>query len=515
MTELRARRRSSGSRGPRAQRSLRSTEHHRTLTNPNPPDRLLSDDEVAHIHQRAVDFLQEHGIRFLLPEARELLAAAGASIGVPGDDQRVRLSAQLVFEALRTAPDNFSVQAPHPSRNLEIGADKVVFLPVGGPPFVSDLDGGRRAGTLADFENFAKLTQSFDILHANTPTIEPQDVPINERHLRSQYTQLTLTDRVPFVFARGRQRVADAFEMYKLRHGLDDEAFAATPVCWTNINTNSPRQVDVPMSLGIIDFARAGQPCIMTPFTLAGAMAPVSMAGALLIQHLEVLAAVTLAQVARPGAPVMYGGFTSNVDMKSGSPAFGTPEAVQGAVATGQLARHIGLPWRSSGSSTSPIEDAQGAAETMINLQGALRGGANLVMHSAGWQEGGLCASYEKFILDVEILQIIAESWQPVVVDEAELAYDAIAEVEPGGHFFGSQHTLDRFETAFHQPLVSTRENYEQWVENGSLDARTRANAVWKQQLGDFEPPEMDDGIHEELLEFVDRRIAEGGAAVD
>jgi len=222
-----------------------------------------------------------------------------------------------------------------------------------------------------------------------------------------------------------------------------------------------------------------------------------------------------LSQVTRTGAPVVYGGFTSNVDMRSGSPAFGTPEAVRAAVATGQLARHVGLPFRSSGSSTSPIEDAQGAWETVFNLNGALRGGANIVLHAAGWQEGGLVASLEKFVLDVEMLTTIIESWQPIEVNADELAYDSIAEVEPGGHFFGTQHTLDRFETAFVDPIVAVRQSFEAWTEGGSSDARTRANAVWKSWLHDFEPPERDEAVMAELEDFVARRTAEGGAPVE
>ena len=267
--------------------------------------------------------------------------------------------------------------------------------------------------------------------------------------------------------------------------------------------------------MGIIEMACHGQPCIITPFTLAGAMAPASLAGALLLQHLEVLAGITLSQVTRIGAPVVYGGFTSNVDMRSGSPAFGTPEAVRAAVATGQLARHVGLPFRSSGSSTSPIEDAQGAWETVFNLQGALRGGANIVLHAAGWQEGGLVASMEKFVLDVEMLTTIIESWQPVEVNVDELAYDTIAEVEPGGHFFGTQHTLDRFETAFVDPIVAVRQSFEAWTEGGSPDARTRANTVWKSWLHEFEPPKRDEAVMAELEDFVARRTADGGAPVE
>jgi len=319
-----------------------------------------------------------------------------------------------------------------------------------------------------------------------------------------------------FLFSRGRERVRDSFDLVKLRYGIEsDEEFAQASRCWTNINTNSPRQIDIPMSMGIIDFAQMGQANIMTPFTLAGAMAPVTLAGALVLQHMEVLAAVTLAQLVRPGAPVLYGAFTSNVDMKSGSPSFGTPEAFKGALASGQLARHVGLPWRSSGSSASNVVDAQAGYETMLNTYGAMLGGANFIMHAAGWQEGGLSASLEKFVVDIEMCQMIAENCQPVVVDDAELALDAILDVGPGGHFFGTQHTLDRFETAFYQPTVFSRANFEQWTEEGSKRTDERATEEWQKVLAEFEKPSVDDEIVAAMHDFVERRAAEGGAAPD
>ena len=492
-------------------RPRRPTDHLRRARYPSPPREILSADEVAHIHHEAKRLLQEHGMRVLFGEARTILAEAGAAV----DDDMVRIPAEVVDHAVAAAPSSFTVRAPDPRHDLALGAGRVAFLPVGGPPFVSDLDRGRRTGTLEDLENFLRLTQDFDVLHALGPCVEAQDVPVDVRHLHTTRSILTLSDKTPYLFTRGRQRVADVFEMLRIRLGIDRETFESAPRVWANINTNSPRQLDVPMAMGIIDMARAQQACMMTPFTLAGAMAPVSLAGALLLQHAELLAAVTLSQLTRPGAPVVYGGFTSNVDLRTGSPSFGTPEAMQGAIATGQLARHVGLPWRSSGSSASPVEDAQGAWETLFNLRGAIEGGADVVLHAAGWQEGGLVASYEKLVLDVEMLQTVVESWQPIAVDDDALAYDAIAGVEPGGHFFGEPHTIERFETAFYEPLVATRSSYEQWVEQGSLGARARANAIWKQRLADHESPAVDDAIVAELDDFVARRHAEGGAPPD
>ncbi len=489
------------------------TSHHRNLVNPFEPLRVLSDDQVAHLHDSAVRYLADEGIKVLLAEARDIFAANGC----PSDDEMiVRIDPDRIAQALQDAPQSFVLNAPNPERSFTIGGNNLALLPVGGPPFVSDLKNGRRAGTLADQENFLRLTQHYDVMAATAPCVEPDDIPINHRHLRSGLATFTLTDKSPFLFARGRDRVRDSFDLVKLRFGLEsDEELAEQPRCWTNINTNSPRQLDIPMSLGIIDFARMGQPNIMTPFTLAGAMAPVTLAGALVLQHMEVLAAVTLAQLVRPGAPVLYGAFTSNVDMKSGSPSFGTPEAFKGALASGQLARHVGLPWRSSGSSASNVVDAQAGYETMLNTYGAFLGGANWIMHSAGWQEGGLSASYEKFVIDIEMCTMIAENCQPVLVDDAELALDVITDVGPGGHFFGTQHTLDRFETAFFRPAAFSRANFEQWTEEGSQRTDERATAIWTDILANFEPPPLDESVREAMDAFVERRISEGGAPPD
>jgi trimethylamine--corrinoid protein Co-methyltransferase len=494
-----------------AERSKRSTEVYRQLVNPHEPPKVLSEDEVAHIHLRAVEFLRDHGMRVLLPEASELLASAGARVV----DGMVRLDPEMVEAAVASAPREFSLAARNPRYDAHLGGQNVNFLPAGGPPFASDLERGRRTGSFADFTDFIKMSQSFDVMHMLAPSVEATDIAVNIRHLHTMRATLTLSDKVPYMFARGRSQMADYLDMLEIAFGVGREELARRPVTWTNINTNSPLQLDVPMAMAIIDCAKAGQPVIMTPFTLAGAMAPVTLAGALVLQHIEALLAITLSQTAMPGAPVVYGAFTSNVDMKSGSPAFGTPEAMRGAYASGQLARHLGLPWRSSGSSASNTPDAQGGYETMINMYGALMGGADIILHAAGWQEGGLTASYEKFILDIEMLQILAEGLQPVIVNDDELAIDAILDVGPGGHFFGTQHTLDRFETAFYDPLVFSRTNFEQWEQEGSKDAQRRALGVWKKVLADFEPPPIDDAIVAELDDYVARRTAEGGSPPD
>ncbi|MFV1962789.1 MAG: trimethylamine methyltransferase family protein [Acidimicrobiia bacterium] len=502
----RQRRRGSKDRGARAS----STAHYRHLVNPFEPLRVLEDGQVERIHQAALEVLADDGIQVLLPEARTLFRAAGAT--VDEDAQLVRLGPELVAAFLATAPAEFDITPREPMRRVHVGGRQVVMIPAGGPPHATDLDRGKRTGTLEDFENFVRLTQHFDVIHTINPMVEPQDVPLELRHLEMMRTMLTLSDKTPFVYSRGRGKVTDSFEMLRIALGLSEDQFVEKAHCYTVINTNSPRQLDVPMCLGLIQFAEKNQVSIVTPFTLSGAMAPVTLSGALTLQHAEALAGIALAQIVRPGAPVVYGAFTSNVDMRSGAPAFGTPEAVKAALASGQLARHVGLPWRSSAVSTSNIADAQAGYETMMNMMGAVLAGANIIIHAAGWVESGLSASFEKFILDVEMVQMFAEVFQPLETSETDIAVDAIRSVEPGGHFFGTQHTLERYSTAFYEPIVFTRQNFGQWTEAGSKTATERANPIWKQIITDFEAPPLEDSVREELDAFVERRTSEGGA---
>ena len=508
-----------GRRGGRRGRSARRasqparSERYRRLVNPFAWLELLSEDHVAEIHRAALAILADDGIRVLLPEARRRFEVAGCKVDEP--EQMVRLDPDVVDRALGSAPSRFDVTPRAAERRITIGGRDVVMMPVGGPPHATDLERGRRTGTFEDFTNLLRLVQHFDVLHATSPLVEPQDVPLDVRHLHVTRALLTLSDKAPFVYSRGRAQVDDCLEMVRIAHGLSETEFAAAPRCYTVINTNSPRQLDIPMALGTIRFAEAGQLVVVTPFTLAGAMAPVTLPGALTLQHAEALAGITLTQLVSPGAPVAYGGFTSNVDMRSGAPAFGTPEAVKAAFASGQLARHIGLPWRSSAVSTSNVPDAQAGYETMMNIMGATFGGANLIMHAAGWVESGLSASFEKFILDVEMLQMFAEIFRSPVVSESEIAADAIRSVQPGAHFFGAEHTLERYDQAFYEPLVFSRQSFEQWSEAGALTAAQRATQVWKRILAEFEPPPIDDTIREELDGFVERRTSEGGANPD
>ncbi|MBS0379504.1 MAG: trimethylamine methyltransferase family protein [Proteobacteria bacterium] len=491
---------------PAAERSAR----YRNLVNPFAPVRIFSDDQVENMHLAALGILERQGMRVLSPRGRAALAAGGAQVDEA--THVVRMDRGLVTQALGTVPAEAALVARNPQRSCRVGGKHVVFAPVAGPPSVSDQELGKHAGTLAVYRDWVKLSQSFDVIHVLGQMVEPQDTHIAERHLDTTFAQLTLGDKVPYFYCRGDGQLADNFAMLRLACGIDEATFRSAPRCYTICNTNSPLQLDLPMTDGIIEFARNGQLVIVTPFTLAGAMAPVTISGALTLAHAEALFGITLAQMIRPGAPVMYGSFTSNVDMKSGSPAFGTPEYAKAAFGAGQLARRIGVPWRCSSATASNAPDAQAAYESQMSLWGALLGGCHFILHAAGWLEGGLTASTEKFILDVEMLQMFAELFQPVAATDEEIGLDAIAEVGPGGHFFAAAHTMARYRDAFYTPMVSDWRNYGAWVDAGARTATQRANTLWRDTLAAYQPPPLDAAVLDSLTEFVARRRGEGGA---
>ncbi len=486
------------------------TRTYRHLRNPFEPLRVFSDDQVGAIHDSALRLLETQGMKVLSADARVLYRRAGAL--VDDSTQIVRLARELVGASLATAPREITMHAVKPEHDVPLADRCVAFGPTSGPPNIMDTARGRRAGTFEDFCNITKLCQSFEVIHFLGGSTEPQDIPVHVRHLHVTRAQLMLCDKIPFIFSRGHVQVADNFELIRLAHGISHEEFRSRPRTYTIINTNSPLQLDVPMADGIIDFAAAGQILVITPFTLAGAMAPVTIAGALTLAHAEALAGLTLAQIVNPGAPVVYGSFTSNVDMKSGSPAFGTPEYVKAAFGAGQLARFLGLPWRSSNATASNIPDAQAAYESQMSLWGALQGGCNFVLHAAGWLESGLTTSYEKFILDVEMLQMFAEIFQPVGAAPSDIALEAVAEVGAGGHFFGCAHTMERYRSAFYAPLVSDWRNSGSWAEDGAKTATERASGIWQETLQRYVAPSRDPAVVEALDAYVERRIAEGGA---
>lgn len=475
------------------------------LRNAFPPLAPLSQDQVEAIHDASLRLLEEIGIEFQGAAACEVLRKAGAVVEV--NSGLTRIPRDLVLAALKTAPASFTLTPRNPARAVNVGGDHVSFGLVAGPPNVHDAVNGRRAGNYADYANLIRLAQSFDIIHfiGNQPTA-PQELPARTRHLDCYLANVTYADRVYHCTAIGRERALDGIDMMAISRGLTREEMAKSPGVLTIISVNSPRRFDAAMSDGLMAMAECGQAVVVTPFTLMGAMAPVSLAAALTQQNAEALAGITLAQLTRPGAPVVYGAFTSDVDMKSGAPAFGTPENARATIACGQLARFYKLPYRASNSSASNAVDAQAAYESEMSIWSSVMAHANLVYHGAGWMEGGLTASFEKIVLDVEMLQMIAETIQPFAVEPEDIALDAIASVPPGGHFFGAQHTLERYETAFYRPLVSDWRSYESWKADGSRDATQRATAIWQQALERYQEPPLDPAIREALEAHVARR---------
>lgn len=477
----------------------------REIRNPYAPIEVLSAEQLEQIHMAALELLERHGMRILLPEARELLAAAGFE--VDHETAMVRFDPETVLDLLALAPSEVTLHARNPAKNFTLGDNRIAFTSVGGPAYCNDLDRGRRRGSFSEVCDYIKLVQSLDIIHQEGGgPFETIELPAETRHLDLYLAQIRLLDKNWQPVALGSERARDAIHMAAISMGMSREELAVKPALFAIINTNSPRQLDQAMAEGLIEMARAGQVVCITPFTLAGAMAPITLAGALAQQNAEVLAGVTLAQVVRPGTPVVYGSFTTNVDMKSGSPAFGTPEYAKATQASGQLARRYRLPYRSSNTTSANCVDAQAAYESATSLWAAISSHANIIVHAAGWLEGGLTASFEKLMVDAEMMQAMADYLHPIEVNAETLALDAIAEVGPGGHFFSVDHTLSRYETAFYQPMLSDRQNFESWQSGGSKDTATRANQLWKQLLADYQQPFLDEAIDKELADYVTRR---------
>ncbi len=476
------------------------------------PTELATTDQLDLIHHASLRILRELGMKVLDAETRSLLAGAGATV----TGEMVTFEPDAVESLITTAPEQFTFHARNPAHDLVIGGDHLSFGSVGSAPNACDLDGGRRTGNHHDFKNMLRLTQSLNSIHLTTGyPVEPTDIHGSIRHLQTSLDLLTLTDKAIHVYSLGRQRNIDVIEMIRIARGVTEADIDEQPSLFTIINTNSPLTLDVPMSHGIIEMSRRNQIVCVTPFTLAGAMAPITLAGALSQQNAEALVGLMLTQIVRPGSPFIYGGFTSNVDMQSGAPAFGTPEYWKTAVVGGQLARRYRVPYRSSNVCAANAVDAQAAYESMFAISGAVAGGSNLMMHGAGWMEGGLQASFEKMVIDADLLHMTSASLDPLVVDDDTLAFDAIAEVGPGGHFFGTDHTQARFRTEFYRPMISDWRNYETWEEAGKPEAAQKANLLVKQFLAEYEEPPIDDAVKAELTDFVARRTADGGVPVD
>lgn len=474
------------------------------------PAELLSVDQVEAIHEASMYILENLGIEVMSPRALDLLRTAGASVDY--SDRSVRLDRYLVSETLARVPAGFVLRTRNPEREVHLGGNVINFTLVAGPPNVHDRERGRRSGNLQDYEDLVRLAQHFNcITMLGNQVCAPVELPANTRHLDTYLANLTLTDKAFHVSAIGRGRALDGIAMAAIARGLTLDAIVDDPSVATIISVNSPRRLDEAMAEGLMTMSEFGQPVCVTPFTLMGAMSPVTLAGALAQQNAEALFGIVLTQMVKPGAPVLYGAFTSNVDMKSGAPAFGTPENTKANIASGQLARRYRLPYRSTPGSASNAADAQGAYETMMALWGAVLGHANLVYHAAGWQEGGLTVSFEKFIMDVEMIQHMMEVLKPIEVDKSELALDALGRVPSGGHFFGDPHTLERYATAFYRPLLSNWQNYEAWTEAGGHDAAQRATMLWKKALEEYRQPPLNPAIRDELAAYVRKRKTEIG----
>ncbi len=510
------RRRAGGRAGNKARAGSAAIEQMpwRIPVNPDRPTEPLDSDGVQRVHKGAMRILSEIGIEFLNPEAVGILKQAGCIV----NGTNVRMDEAFVMEMLSHAPESFTITPRNPEREVIMGGQHMLFVNVSSPPNSWDLERGKRPGDFETFKDFMRLTQYFNCIHiAGGYPVEPVDIHASVRHLDCLYEKLVLTDKVVHAYSLGAERVEDVMEMVRLAGGLSHEEFEARPRMYTNINSVSPLKHDFPMLDGAMRHARRGQPVVVTPFTLAGAMAPVTMSGAVALSLAEALSAIALLQYIKPGCPVAIGTFTSNVDMKSGAPAFGTPEYMRATQMTGQLVRHYGVPLRSSGVCAANVPDAQSMWETSNSLWAAVQSRTNMVYHAAGWLEGGLIASPEKFVMDCEVLQMIQRYFEEATwaTTEDDIAIDTIREVGPQGHYFGCQHTQDRYTTAFYSPFASDWRNYEAWQLDGSVWTAERAHRIYKQILADYEAPAIDGKALEDLERFVARRKQEGGAPTD
>jgi trimethylamine--corrinoid protein Co-methyltransferase len=474
----------------------------RELRNPRPSFAFLDPDGLEAIHQASLRILEDVGMDFLDDEALDIWERAGAK--VDRGARHVWPDRGLVLEAIASAPATFRLRARNDAHSVTVGGDAICFGPCGGMAYATDLDRGRRPGTLRDLEDLMRLSQASHALHfASWEQVAPQDIPINVRHLHRVRSAFTLTDKVVMDSAHGRIITEDFLALARIVFGSLD----GDPVTGDAINVNSPLRFDDRMLGGLITYARAGQATFITPFILAGAMSPVTMAAALAQQNAEVLAGVALTQLVRPGAPVVYGGFTTNIDMRGGSPSFGTPEGAWALLVGGQLARRYGLPYRGSGSLTNAkAADAQAAYESLWTLWPAVLAHTNLVMHAAGWVDGGLTVSYEKFVIDLENLAMFRHFLEGFPVDPAAFALEAIAEVGPGGHHFGTTHTQERFRDAFYATSLADRQGFEAWSAAGGVETAERANRLWKEILRQVEAPPLDPAVAEAIDEYIARR---------
>lgn len=470
----------------------------------------LDEESLVRIEATADRILAEIGIEFREdPEAVRLFRAAGAEVDALSDDVwRLRFAPGMVREVLSTAPPRFAQLARNPANTVEIGGDSVVFAPAYGSPFVMDLDRGRRYGTLTDFENFVKLAQSSPWLHHSGGTIcEPTDIPVNKRHLDMVYAHMRFSDRAFLGSITHPDRAADSIEMCRILFGA--EVVDANCVIMGNFNTTSPLVLDGITTRGIRTYAAAGQGSIHLPFLLGGAVAPLTTAGALAQNLAETMVSAALTQLVRPGAPAIIASFLSSMALRTGSPTFGTPEPAVGSLVMGQLARRLNLPLRCAGNfTTSKLPDAQATSQGLMSMLSAVQSGAHYILHSAGFLDGLLSMSYEKFVLDCDLCGALHSYLKGVGVDDDTLGFEALAELGPGQHLFGTAHTLRHYKSAYWESGLDDNQTWETWSEQGEVDMATRANRRWKAVLESYEAPPLDPGIDEALRDFIARKKA-------
>jgi len=490
----------------RAERTAVSFETARYIERNIPNFEVLNEEALQVIEANAETVLEEIGVNFVEnPGALALWKAAGADVR----GERVHIPRGLARKLCATAPKTFTQHARNPERNVEIGGRGLVLAPVYGPPFVRDAEGGRRYATMADFQNFVKLGYMSKWLHHSGGTVcEPTDIPVNKRHLDMLLAHMTLSDKPYMGSVTEPSRAADSVAMSKILFG--DDFVDRNTVMTSLININSPMTFDGIMMGALEVYARANQAAIVSPFIVGGAMAPVTVAGTLTQVLAECLAGVAYSQLVRPGAPVIMGAFVTSIDMNSGAPTFGTPEAAMITYGAGQLARRLGLPYRSGGGFCgSKLPDAQAAYESANSLNMALLAGVNFMLHACGWLEGGLVSSYEKFVMDADQLGCLHGLAKGVAYDDNAQAMDAIREVGPGGHYLGCAHTQANFKTAFWRTDVLDYKPFETWDEEGARDTQALASIRVKKLLSDYQAPALDEGRREALDEFVAKRKAE------
>jgi len=485
---------------------------YRQKKNPFQPMNIFSEDEIESIHEASLKVLCDTGIDIQSPRAVEILKRGGAA--VDSDGKRVRFEPGFIMDKIASTPSEFTLHGRNKERHVHVGGQSIINTMVSSAPNVSDLERGRILGNFEDYTNLIKLGEILNTVHAfGGYPVEPCDLDVSVRHLQAVSAAVRLSTKPLFGYAIGSERMLDAIEIIRIGRGINEDTLLKEPSITTVVNANSPLVYDKALLEGAIEMAEHNQPVIYTPFTLAGAMAPITVAGALVQQNAEALAGLAFHQCVKPGAPAMYGSFTSNVDMKSGSPAFGTPEYTQATIGSGQLARKYKIPLRASNANASNAPDEQSVYESQMSLWACLLGQVNFILHGHGWIEGGLCASYEKVILDAEMNQMMEAFLQPAIVNKDTLGVEAIAEVGPANHFFAAQQTLERYETEHYNPLLSDWRNFESWRDDGSETATQRANKIWKQLLEEYEEPKLKPEVEEELSVFVEKRISEGGAA--